>query len=479
MTGRLPAARITTAPARRPESSPSRRRALTPIRPSLLRHPDFLKLWSADSISKAGTQVSVLAIPLVAVLILGASAFEVALLGTIEFLPFILFTLPAGVWVDRLRRRPILITGDVVRAVSLASIPVAYQLGVLSIYQLYLVGFINGIATVFFDVADQSYLPAIIDRDQLVEGNSKLEVSRSGAQILGPGIAGILVQAVTAPIAIIVDSLSYVGSALILFLIRRHEPMPEPHVDEQGQPGGGMRKEAVAGLRYVLGHPFLRSIAAATSVSNLFSQFIFAILIVYLVRDLGLTPAVIGLIFSIGAVGFLGGALIANRIAARIGVGPTVIAAMAANGPGNMLIAIAPREFAVPFLVAGILIGGASGVIYNINQVSLRQAITPERMQGRMNATMRFLVWGTIPIGAVVGGVLATAIGIRETLLIGGLGGFVPFLFLLFSPVRSIQKMPEPVDATPAKASAEQRPGESDDGVLPLGHQPLARPEGE
>src|SRR5207248_9000116 len=170
---------------------------------------------------------------------------------------------------------------------------------------------------------------------------------------LGPGIAGILVQAVTAPIAIIVDSLSYVGSALILFLIRRPGPMPEPHVDDQGRPRGGMRREAIEGLRYVLGHPFLRSIAAATSVSNLFSQFIFAILIVYLVRDLGLTPAVIGLIFSIGAVGFLGGALIANRIAARIGVGPTIVAAMAANGPGNMLVAIAPREFAIPFLVAG------------------------------------------------------------------------------------------------------------------------------
>ena len=180
---------------------------------SLLRHPDFLKLWSAETISQAGTQVSLLALPLVAIVVLQASAFEVALLGAIEFLPFILFTLPAGVWVDRLRRRPILIAGDLVRAASLISIPIAYAMGALTIYQLYLVGFVNGIATVFFDVAYQSYLPSLVERHQLVEGNSKLEISRSGAAIVGPGAAGALISAITAPIAIVVDSISFVASA--------------------------------------------------------------------------------------------------------------------------------------------------------------------------------------------------------------------------------------------------------------------------
>jgi len=206
---------------------------------SLLRHRDFLKLWSAETVSQFGTQVSVLAVPLVAILILGASAFEVALLGTVEMLPFILFALPAGVWVDRLRRRPILILGDLARAGSLASIPIAFELGVLSIWQLYVVGFVNGIATVCFDIAYQSYLPALVERDQLVEGNSRLEVSRSGAQIAGPGIAGILIGWVTAPVAIVLDSISYVASAAFVFLIRRPEPVPDRKVDGHGGPRAG------------------------------------------------------------------------------------------------------------------------------------------------------------------------------------------------------------------------------------------------
>ena len=446
---------------------------------SLLRHRDFLKLWSAETVSQFGTQVSVLAVPLVAILILGASAFEVALLGTVEMLPFILFALPAGVWVDRLRRRPILILGDLARAGSLASIPIAFELGVLSIWQLYVVGFVNGIATVCFDIAYQSYLPALVERDQLVEGNSRLEVSRSGAQIAGPGIAGILIGWVTAPVAIVLDSISYVASAAFVFLIRRPEPVPDRKVDGHGAPRAGMRRETTEGLRYVLTHPFLRSIAACTSTSNLFSQFIFAILLVYLVRQVGLAPEVIGLVFSIAAVGFLLGALVANRIAARIGVGPTIVASAFLFGPGNLLIAAAPADLAGPFIVAGVFVGGFSGVVYNINQVSLRKAITPGRMQGRMNATMRFLVWGTIPIGAVIAGALGTAIGLRETILLGGVLSMGPFLFVLFSPVRSIQKMPEPVDQAAAGSAATREPGESHEGVLPLGHVPLSRPEND
>ena len=443
-------------------------------RRSLLRHRDFLNLWSAETISQAGTQVSVLAMPLVAIVILGASAFEVALLGTIEFLPFILFTLPAGVWVDRLRRRPILIAGDLVRAASLVSVPVAHALGVLSIHQLYAVGFINGVATVFFDVAYQSYLPALVDRDQLVEGNSKLEVSRSGAAIVGPGAAGFLIGAITAPIAIVVDSISFVASAFFLFLIHRPEPTPERHVDEHGNARGSMRAETMDGLRYVLGHPYLRPIAACTSFSNLFSQFVFAILLVYLVRQLGLTPEVIGVIFSIGAVGFLLGALLANRIAARFGVGATIIGSALLFGPGNLLVAIAPADLAVPFIVAGTFIWSSAGVVYNINQVSLRQAITPERMQGRMNATMRFLVWGTIPIGSLVGGALGTLIGLRETILLGGALGLLSFLFVLFSPVRSLREMPEPAGASAGGAGgmdslAERLSEALDETASPLG----------
>ena len=456
-------------------ASPPARSA--PIGRSLLRHPDFLKLWSAETVSQFGTQISVLAVPLVAIVILQASAFEVALLGTVEFLPFILLTLPAGVWVDRLRRRPMLIAGDLVRAVSLASIPIAYELHALTVWHLYLVGFVNGVATVFFDVAYQSYLPSLVERDQLIDGNSKLEISRSGAQILGPGMAGVLIGWVTAPVAVIVDSVSYLASALFVVFIRRTETAPERHVDEHGRPRGGMRRETMDGLRYVLTQPYLRAIAFCTSASNLFSQLIFAILLVYLVRQLGVTPEVIGIVFSLGAVGFLLGALVGSRIGTRLGVGRTIIAMGFLFGPPNLLVGLAPADNPLPFVVVGVFVAGFADVVYNINQVSLRQAITPERMQGRMNATMRFLVWGTIPVGSLIGGVLGTTIGLRETILLGGILSMLPFLFVLFSPVRSLRTMPEPVDEAAARASGALEPGETDEGVLAVLHQPLARPD--
>jgi MFS family permease len=195
--------------------------------PSLLRHPDFARLWTAETVSQLGTQVSVLAIPFVAIEILRASTFEIALLNVVEFLPFLLIGLPAGVWVDRLRRRPVMIAGDVGRAAALATIPLAYLAGVLTVVQLYAVGFVVGILTVFFDIAYQSYLPSVVARDQLQEGNAKLEISRAGAQVVGPGLAGILIGVLRAPIAVALDALSFLGSALFLVLIRRPEPPPD------------------------------------------------------------------------------------------------------------------------------------------------------------------------------------------------------------------------------------------------------------
>jgi MFS family permease len=376
------------------------------------------------------------------------------MLATVEFLPFILLSLPAGVWVDRLRRRPILIAGDLVRAAALISIPIAFALDALTIWQLYIVGFINGCATVFFDVAYQSYLPSLVERDQIVDGNSKLETSRSGAQITGPGVSGILIGAFTAPFAILLDALSFVVSALFLFAIRRHETAPEPQLNEQGE-RPSMRSEIVQGLRYVGRQRFLRSIAATTGLSNFFSNVVYSILILYLVRELLFTPEVLGLAFSVGAVGFLLGALIANRVASRFGIGPTIVGSTLMFGPSALLIAIAPPNMAVPFVAASVFVGGLGGAIYNINQVSLRQAITPERMQGRMNATMRFIVWGTIPVGATIGGFLGGVIGLHETIWIGAIGGAFVFLPVLLSPVRSLERIPEAEpDDEPAASAA-------------------------
>jgi len=410
---------------------------------SLLRHPNFVKLWSAQTISQFGTQVTLLALPIIAATTLNVTPFEFGLLGTIEFLPFILLSLPAGVWVDRLPRRPILIVGDLVRAAALISIPVAFALDALTIWQLYVVGFINGCATVFFDVAYQSYLPSLVDRDQIVDGNAKLQTSQSAAQISGPGVASVLIGTLAAPFAIALDALSFVASALFMFAIRRHETAPEPRLNERGE-RPSMRSEISEGLRYVGGNRLLRSIAATTGTSNFFGNIGQSILILYLVRQLSFTPELLGLAFSVGSVGFLVGAVVANRVATRFGIGPTILGSTFISGPSMLLIAIAPRDLAAPLVAASGVLGGLGVAIYNINQVSLRQAITPERMQGRMNATMRFIVWGTIPIGSILGGFLGGAIGLHETIWISAIGGLFVFLPILLSPVSALKRIPEP-----------------------------------
>ena len=276
-------------------------------RASLLRHPDFMKLWTAESISVFGSQISALAIPVVAILILHVSPFEVALLGTIEFLPFILFTLPAGAWVDRLRRRPIMIVGDVGRAIALSTIPLAFALDVLTIWQLYVVGFVTGTLTVFFDVSNQSYLPSIVDRDDLVEGNSKLQISQSAAQIAGPGIAGVLIEVVRAPFAILLDALSFLVSAFFVFLIRKPEPPMVHAADLTGERRPSIVTEVRQGLSFVLRNPSLRAISAGTATSNLFGSIGFAIYALYVLdpRYLGLGPGQLGLVFAVGNVGSL------------------------------------------------------------------------------------------------------------------------------------------------------------------------------
>lgn len=229
-------------------SEPSTPRASRVPARSVLRNPDFVRLWGAETISQFGTQISLLALPLVAVVLLDASPFEVALLGTIEFLPFILFSLPAGAWVDRLRRRPILIAGDLGRAAALISVPIAFMLDVLSIGQLYAVGFMAGTLTVLFDVAYQSYLPSLVGRDQLVDGNGKLEISRTLAQTAGPALGGGIIGILTAPIAIALGAVSFVASALFMVAIRKREPTPNRHVDEHGRRRGSLVAEVRDGL---------------------------------------------------------------------------------------------------------------------------------------------------------------------------------------------------------------------------------------
>jgi MFS family permease len=432
----------------------------------LARHRDFRNLWAAETVSQLGSQVSQIALPLVAIIVLKASAFEVALLGVIDFAPFILISLPAGVWVDRLKRKPILVTADLGRAALLASIPVAYWLDALTMWQLYGVGFTVGVLTVFFDVSYQSYLPSLVPRDRLIEGNSKLEISRSAAQLAGPGLAGILVEALTASVAVLVDAISFFASAIFLFRIRKQETAP---TRAERQAGPGMKAEIAEGLRWVLGNRYLRWIAASTATFNFFGNIIFAVYLVYAVRDLGLRPGAIGLIFAVSNIGYLAGALLANRMSRRFGVGPTIIIG-ALGSTSLLLLALAPKSNPIPFLIAAQAISSMGVPIYNITQVSFRQAITPERIQGRMNSVMRFVVWGVMPLGALLGGAIATWFGLRTAIWVGAIGMSLAVLPVLLSPVRTLREMPEPVEEPlPSVADAAGGLVPAAAGALPSG----------
>jgi MFS family permease len=468
--------------------------APTTARRSLFRHPNYARLWSAATVSLFGTQVSQIAIPFFAAVILNASPGQVGLLTTIEFLPFLLFTLPAGVWVDRFPKKRILVIGDLGRAAMLVSIPVAYGLGALTIWQLYVVGFVNGLMTVFFDVADQSYLPTILERDELVEGNAKLQISQSSAQILGQPFGGGIVALLTAPVAVLIDAVSYVISAGLILSIRErardvarrirpsdpaatvaateadevapspaaaasvavegrasYEPAEAVALDPEVNPEvgvgaldseGGMRQQIAEGLRYILRHDYLANIAATTASSNLFGNIAFAIFPVYAYKVLELSPAAVGTIGGIGGAGVLLGALVANRVQMRLGVGRTIILTAVSFGPIGMLIPLATPETGFWLLATSLFLGSVLNVIYNVSQVSLRQAITPEHFLGRMNATMRFLVWGTIPIGSLIGAGLSEVIGVRPTIWVGAILSSLCFLPVFFSPVRHIRTIP-------------------------------------
>jgi MFS family permease len=408
-------------------------------RGGLWAHRDFMWLWSAQTISQFGTQVTLLALPLAAIVVLDASAFQVAVLGALEWAPWLLFSLPVGAWIDRVLRKPVLVLADVGRALVLLSVPVAHALDALTIWQLYGVGFATGVLTVFFDVAYQSYLPSLVERRELEEGNAKLEISRSGAQLAGPGFAGVLVDLLTAPVAILADAISFAVSALFLGAIRREEVPVERKAGRTR-----LHVEIVEGVRFVATHPYLRPSMAFVAISNFFGMVMYSILLVYAVRDLGLGPAAIGVIFALGNVGFLAGAALTTRISSRLGVGPTLVGSAFVVGWPLLLIPLAPEDAAAPFLVAAFALAGFGGVVYNVTGLSLMQAITPNRLLGRMNASRRFVVWGVIPLGSLAGGALAAVIGLRPTLFVGAVGGCFAFVPVLFSPVRSVRGIPEP-----------------------------------
>ncbi|HEU4731596.1 MAG TPA: MFS transporter [Kofleriaceae bacterium] len=406
----------------------------------LWRHRAFRRLWAAETISQLGSQITVIALPLLAIAI-HADVVELGVLAALEFAPFVLFGLLAGAWIDRLPRRPVLVIADLGRAVVLGSIPLGAALGVLSIAQLYVVAFLAGTLSVMFDVAYESFLPGLIGRDDLVDGNAKLELSRSGAQIAGPTLGGTLVGLLSAPAAILLDAASFVGSALFIFGIPSENRTSGPAADRARR---SIWSDIREGLGYVLGQRYLRSIACCTATANLFSGIMSALLVAYLVREVGLGATEVGVVLGVGNVGFVIGAVLSDRARAWLGVGPVIVLAAAVAGAAAFLIPAAPHAHAAGFVAAGQLGIGLGASVYNINQVSLRQAIVPDRLRSRLTATMRFVVWGTLPIGTVGGGLLGRAIGMGPALWVAAIGGTASFAWVALSPVRRLMETPPP-----------------------------------
>src|ERR671937_882415 len=416
------------------------RRSLKTMWPAggLWRHSDFLKLWGSQTISEFGSQVTLLALPYAAVKILHASAFAVASLTVFEQLPFLFFALPAGVWIDRVRRQPLLIAGDVGRALALASIPITYAFGVLHMWQLFTVAFAAGILTVFFDVAFYAYLPSLLGRENLVEANAKLQATAAPSQSGGPAVGGAVIAAVGAPYAIFIDIASFVASAaFVLGIRRREEPVRHGSVEAPS-----MRTDVMEGLRYVLANRLLRAIAATTAARNFFAAVGYAILIVYAVRALHLSAALIGVTIACSNVGYVIGALTTRWTARQLGIGRAIVFSAAVVGASVILIPLSPHAFPVPLIVVGLMLYSYGGVVFNITQISLRQALTPDRLQGRMNSVMRFILWGAIPLGALLGGAVASAVGLRAALWVSAAGGALSWLPVFFSPVRTVEQIP-------------------------------------
>lgn len=389
--------------------------AVVPV--PLRRNPDFMRLWAAAAISAAGSQVTAFALPITAILVLKAGAFEVGLLMAATYAPLTVFGLVAGAWADRVRRRPLLVTADLVRAAVIASVPIAYAFGALSMPVLYAVALVAGTLTVLFDVAHGSYLPALVHTDSLVAANARLQVTEQGASVLGPAAGALLVTAVGAPFALVVDAASFLGSAALLLTIAHREGKPETAASR-----ASVGKEILAGLRYVLSRPSLRAFAASSSLANLFLRMISTVLVLHLIRVAGLVPNGVGVVLSIGEAGFLAGALAVGPIRKRLSMPNTLVLAVALIALSAWPIALAPSRLAVELTASGLFLYGFAAVAWTVSSGAYRQATTPSGLLGRTGSVMRVAAWGPIPVSALIAGTLASATSTGTVLVIAAAG---------------------------------------------------------
>ncbi len=402
------------------------------------RRRDFLTFWLSQSISQLGAQFTLLALPITAAVTLGAGPMQMGLLGALETLPFVVLSLPIGVWIDRRRRRGLMIGANLGRTIGLLILPLLALSGRLHFGHLLAVALAVGVLTQIFDLAYQSYLPTLVAREDLLASNGKLETSRSLAQIIGPVLAGAAIQALTAPVTLAIDALSFLLCALCLMTIKTPEADPG---DRTSRPLLG---EIGEGLRFVVGQPLVRAIVGCSGTLNCFGFIQFTVYVLYATRDLHLTPAQLGLVYACAGPGALLGALLSARAVRRWGLGHTLLVGATCQvvaGFGAPLAGLTALP-ALPLLMAGQAIFGVGLALYGINQLSLRQLLTPEYLQGRMNASLRFLVTGVIPLGSLAGGLLGARLGLLPTLLIGGLGSALGLLWLLRSPMPGVRVAP-------------------------------------
>lgn len=374
---------------------------------------DFRWLLVGQTTSQFGAQVSGVAIPLLAVLSLGATPFELGLVSAAGTLGFALIGLPAGAWVDRRRRRPLLVASDLARAVLLASIPLAAVFGVLTITQLIVVSLLAGLARVFFDVGYQTYLPSVVRPDRLLAGNSALETIRASGQVAGPGVGGWLVTMLGAANVVLIQAVTFAVSAASLLAIRAQENVV-PRTDR------ALWREIREGLVYVVRHRGLRAIAVTSAVNNFAFAIASAVSVLFLVRTLRLTPSLVGVVLAVGSVAAMAGAAVTPRLARRFGAERIIWLSLAVTGPLGMLGPLAQPGWLVLLLVFSTAVGELGQIVYAISNVTWRQRVVPDHLLGRVNATMRFLLMGLFPLGAVLGGSLGTILGLRATLFVSG-----------------------------------------------------------
>lgn len=434
---------------------------------SVRRNRGFLWLWGGQGVSIFGEQFTQLAIPVLAVTLLHAVAWQLGVLNAATTAAFLVVGLPAGAWVDRWMKRRVMITADIVRAGILALIPILWYTGHLEMWHLFIIVAIYGTASVFFDVGYQSYIPLLVKSEQVGPANSTLEATAQVARIGGPGIAGALLTVISAPGLIIADSISYIVSFLSLWRIKDHEV---PADITKRQP---LHKEIAEGVRFVAKQPLIRSVAGTTATSNFFSTLAFTIYPIYVLRELEIGSLGLGVTLSAGAIGGLLGALATPRLSKWIGEGRVIVVSAFVSGAVFILVPLASflhGWVAVIELSAGEFVTAFCILVYNITQVTLRQRLCPPRLLGRMNASIRCLVWGVMPISALVSGAVAGAIGVVPTLWIAFAGGILAGFWVLFSPLPGMRSLPD--SALPVDESAETAAAAAD----PLPSQPVEDP---